>query len=167
MLAQAMRVTGGLMGLLCALPLLAAPAKGEWKENLKDVPFPEGEAAGSIKGQEVVVDNAEINTRAGVLTLRQGKSGATAFQMVVFLFLKKDQKPDGMLFTLEKGGEAATPHVHLRWKNGAAAMNGLDGYRIRLQFGERMGDQLPGQIYYCAPDVEKSYLAGSFSATVR
>lgn len=167
MFGQAMRVTCGLMGLLCALPLLAAPAKGEWKENLKDVPFPTGEAAGAIKGQEVVVDNAEVNARAGVLTLRQGKGGASPFQMVVFLFLKRDQKPDGMLFALEKGGEAPTPHVHLRWKNGGTAMNGLDGYRIRLQFGERQGDQLPGQIYFCAPDMEKSFLAGSFSATVK
>ena len=38
------------------------------------------------------------------------------------------------------------------------------GYALRLEFGALANNRLPGKIYLCTPDVEKSYVLGSFNA---
>ena len=35
---------------------------------------------------------------------------------------------------------------------------------MRLEFGTLANNKLPGKIYLCLPDDEKSYLMGSFNA---
>jgi hypothetical protein len=38
---------------------------------------------------------------------------------------------------------------------------------MRLEFGALEKNHLPGKIYLCTPDDEKSYLVGSFNADAR
>ena len=38
---------------------------------------------------------------------------------------------------------------------------------LRLQFGKRTGNVLPGKIYFCWNDVKKSHVAGTFEALVK
>ena len=40
------------------------------------------------------------------------------------------------------------------------------GYALRLEFGLLANNHLPGKIYLCLPDDEKSYVTGSFVAGV-
>jgi hypothetical protein len=42
----------------------------------------------------------------------------------------------------------------------------MKGYAMRLEFGEAQGGVLPGKIYLCLPDQEKSFMAGAFSADI-
>jgi hypothetical protein len=37
---------------------------------------------------------------------------------------------------------------------------------MRLEFGKRAGDKLPGKIYLCIDDAEKTFVAGTFEAAV-
>ena len=39
-------------------------------------------------------------------------------------------------------------------------------YAMKLEFGKRKGDVLPGKIYLCFPDKEQSYVAGEFEAKI-
>ncbi|HUC84234.1 MAG TPA: hypothetical protein VL970_03500, partial [Candidatus Acidoferrales bacterium] len=59
--------------------------------------------------------------------------------------------------------------VTLQWKDnaGTVQMPSFDaGYALRLQFGTLKDDRLPGKIYLCLPDPQKSYLLGAFEANV-
>ena len=58
--------------------------------------------------------------------------------------------------------------VNLRWKDdsGTQKQNFTNGYALRLEFGAMAKGKLPGKIYLCAPDAEKSYLMGSFNAGI-
>ena len=42
----------------------------------------------------------------------------------------------------------------------------MNGYAMRLEFGQAADDQIGGAIYLCLPDPGKSYLAGTFRARV-
>jgi hypothetical protein len=42
----------------------------------------------------------------------------------------------------------------------------MNGYGLRLEFAERVGNEIPGRIYLCMPDAAKSYVAGVFRARV-
>jgi hypothetical protein len=60
--------------------------------------------------------------------------------------------------------------VSVRWKDAAGTVqteNYDDRYALRLEFGELVNNRLPGKIYLCLPDAEKSYLLGSFNADAR
>ena len=37
---------------------------------------------------------------------------------------------------------------------------------LKLEFGQRKGDVLPGKVYLCLPDKDKSYVVGTFDAAV-
>lgn len=59
--------------------------------------------------------------------------------------------------------------ITLRWKaaGGPVQKENYDsGYALRLEFGALANNRLPGKIYLCLPDTEKSYLLGTFHATV-
>ena len=38
---------------------------------------------------------------------------------------------------------------------------------MRLEFGKLSGGKLPGKIYLCLPDQEKSFIAGTFEVQVK
>jgi hypothetical protein len=66
-------------------------------------------------------------------------------------------------------GAAAAAHLTLRWREGSGWMHEdfMNGYALRLDFGAQANNHLPGKIYLCAPDGQKSYIAGGFNAEIR
>ena len=58
--------------------------------------------------------------------------------------------------------------VILRWKEGNLSRreNFTNGYALRIEFGLLDDNRLPGKIYLCTPDAEKSYLTGNFNAEI-
>ena len=55
------------------------------------------------------------------------------------------------------------------WRDNAGTVqreNFEINYAMRLELGEVANRHLPGKIYLCTPDNEKSYLLGSFNAEI-
>lgn len=61
----------------------------------------------------------------------------------------------------------SSPHIHFRYPTGEGGKTEIfmQGYAMRLEFGQRSGNKLPGKIYLCLPDSKKSLIAGTFEAT--
>jgi len=63
------------------------------------------------------------------------------------------------------------PHIHFRYKTEGKRSIGVEGYSsgyaMRLQFGKVKDGKVPGKIYLCLPDDQKSYVAGSFVAEIK
>jgi hypothetical protein len=59
--------------------------------------------------------------------------------------------------------------VILRWKEGNLSLreNFTNGYALRIEFGQLAGNRMPGKVYLCTPDAEKSYITGNFNAEIR
>jgi len=65
---------------------------------------------------------------------------------------------------------ASTHAVYMKWKeeggNAPKQRSFVNRYALRLEFGKLSGGKLPGKIYLCVPDKEKSFLAGTFEVQV-
>ena len=134
--------------------------------DLKDLHIPEIIASGKIHGEDFTVENAKIN--AGILTLRQGEDFFADREVMIFLFLGKDEKPGGKTFHISKESNVSVPHIHMKWKeknkNVPKTQIFIKDYVMRLELGTREGRKLPGKIYLALPDTLKSFVAGRFVA---
>jgi DNA-directed RNA polymerase subunit RPC12/RpoP len=145
-------------------------ADGLWNLNLTIADFPSQPAAGRIHGQDFTVEAATIQN--GVITLRQGSGPLPDRQMIIFTFLSNDALLTGKTFDISPANPAAsaaaTPSVHVMWKNasgrGQTSKVYANGYafKLALDAATASGD-IPGKIYLCLPDNEKSYVAGTFT----
>ena len=120
------------------------------------------------------------------LTLQQrGKRPGEPGTFTVFAAVKAGETVDGKSFLLPPGGLLNQPGK-IPDKHGKgffyavagvqAASQGKDGKPIfdvmpkatmRLVFGKRRGKVLPGKIYLCLDDRDKSFVAGTFEAEIR
>jgi hypothetical protein len=152
----------------------------------KAVP-PAHPAKGSVHGSPFVVQKAEIRFSkaeangysSAILTLRQGDKFFADREFIVFLAMKPGDTPDGKTFLLRPGSPFNQPGVfkvggvtyppvqgiHMSWKKVKEQVPETDmttEKTLRLQFGKRTGGVLPGTVYLCVKDKEKSFVAGSF-----
>jgi hypothetical protein len=123
--------------------------------------------AGRIHGQDFVVERAYFQN--STLTLRAGTHGPleTGVQ-ISFGGAQAETLAGKMLNILADTNKSA--RVTLRWKDGdgtAQRENFEINYAMRLEFGALANNRLPGKIWLCTPDKEKSYLLGSFNADAR
>jgi predicted methyltransferase len=120
------------------------------------------------------------------LTLQQrGKNPSELGTFTVFAAVKPGEMVDGKSFLLPPGGLFKQPgNIPDRLGKGffyavagvQAASRGKDGKprfdvtpkaTMRLVFGTRRGKTLPGKIYLCLDDGDKSFVAGTFEAAIR
>jgi DNA-directed RNA polymerase subunit RPC12/RpoP len=154
---------------LAAAPKLAAPAANDtnWLLVLGTNPIPDTPVAGRIHGQNFIIERA--NFQNGTLTLRAGTRGTTEFGVTVnFQGAQAEALAGKNLNILADTNKSA--RVTLRWKDADGTVQKAsydDSYALRLEFGELANNRLPGEIYLCTPDAEKSYLLGSFNADAR
>jgi DNA-directed RNA polymerase subunit RPC12/RpoP len=149
-------------------PVLLAPPADDalWMLNLGAATISNSPAAGRIHGQDFIVDDASF--RNGILLLRAGAEGRLLDTGIVINF-NGAQVETLMAQTINVTTNSdATLHVTLIWKNkmSAGRVDFSRGYAMRLEFGVVINNRLPGRIYLCAPDAEKSYLVGTFDAEV-
>jgi hypothetical protein len=137
-----------------------------WLLSLAAVNFPDMPAAGRIHGQDFLGERAYLQN--GTLTLRQGTKGAVDFGLVINFSGVQAEALAGKSFNITTNAPLAA-HVALRWKETDQVLkdNFETGYALRLEFGEVAKNRLPGKIYFCAPDDDKSYVAGTFNAEIR
>jgi hypothetical protein len=152
-------------------PSPAAPAAphasdANWTLTLGTNAIPDSPAAGRIHGLDFVVEHAFFQN--STLTLRTGTHGPVDFGVLITFSGAQVESLAGQTINIAADAEQAA-RVALCWRDNMELMRGIftNGYAMRLQFGMMEGDRLPGKIYLCTPDADKSYLLGSFSAVTR
>lgn len=122
--------------------------------------------AGRIHGQDFLMERASF--QGGSLTFRAGTHGPMELGLLINFSGAQAESLSGKSINVNTNAEKAA-RVSLRWKDedGTVQKPGFDtGYALKLEFGELANNRLPGKIYLCLPDAEKSYVLGSFTASV-
>lgn len=147
-------------------PPTNAPTSGiEWKLDLSNVKIPDANAAGRIHGRDFNYERAIL--QGGQLTLRLGSSGLTDLGVAIYLPQLQGAAWSGQTITIDTNLSHA-PRIHLRWKDGEQPRteNFTNGYAMKLEFGAATNGRIPGKLYLCTPDGEKSCVAGIFDAEI-
>jgi hypothetical protein len=149
-------------------PKLIAPHANDtnWLLTLGTNAIPDAPVAGRIHGQDFIVERA--NFQNGVLTVRAGTHGQIEFGVQVnFNGATPESLAGKNLNILADTNKSA--RVTLHWKDDTGAVQKTSyeiNYAMRLEFGAIAKGKLPGKIYLCTPDTEKSYLMGTFNASL-
>lgn len=176
---QMIPAAGHQHSVMSTQPRGAAPAEGRttdtgpdgsgWTKELAGVEIPSGPVTGRIQGQPFKMENVTLEN--GWLKFAQGKDFFANLEMDVVLFEDDSTKLSGRTFIVPKDGFGLNPHIWMKWKEEGGNLpkqrNFMDGYALRLEFGRLSRGKLPGKIYLCVPDKEKSFVAGTFEVQVR
>ena len=147
---------------------IAPPANDvNWTLALGTNALAETPVAGRIHAQDFIVERATFQN--GSLMVRAGTKGAVEFGAFVNFGGAQAESLAGQTINVQPEADRAA-RVQFRWKdeNGEVQRKEFtNGYAMRLEFGALANNRLPGKIYLCLPDAEKSYLLGSFNADAR
>jgi hypothetical protein len=153
------------------LPVVVVPADlplptgtNYWTLNVDAVATPDVPVGGKVHGKFFSGEKMILNKDG--LTIRTASYPPEAG---ITVYLRPD--PIEGLFGKSIAYETNTPGapaVFLRWKDaqGQAAQQAMSKYSLRIEFGQPVGDHLPGKIYLGTPDEMKSYVVGSFNAEI-
>ena len=145
-------------------PALVAPPADDarWMLSLDAVTIPDSTVAGRIHGRDFICDRAIL--QGGTLTLR----GAADLGATINFGGVLPEALAGQSINVATNAEKAA-RVILRWKEGNLSLreNFTNGYALRIEFGQLAGNRMPGKVYLCTPDAEKSYITGNFNAEIR
>jgi hypothetical protein len=146
-------------------PVAPHASDTNWMMTLDEAVIPNSTVVGRIHGQDFIAERA--NFQNGTLTLRAGTRGPVEFGVQINFSGALPEALAGQTINVNTNADKAAP-VTLRWKDdtGAQKENYDVGYALRLEFGALERNRLPGKIYLCTPDPEKSYLMGKFNAAV-
>ena len=141
-----------------------------WKQDLKGVSIPDVNAHGTINGQKFQCEKAVL--QGNILHLRQGKDFFADLELVIFFFLEENETLEKKTFEVAANKNFGNPHIHMKWKSKDEDFSPkteifMNGYSMRIEFGAGTEGILPGKIYLCLPDEEKSAVAGKFEAEIK
>ena len=141
------------------------PDSTNWTLNLDKMTIPDSPAVGYIHGKVLIPQRMVLN--ADGLTIRTEDNPPEA-GVTIYLREKRNEDLFGKSVVIKTNAVNA-PMVNLRWKEAQGqpkTESVKEGYALRIEFGRPAGGHLPGKIYLCAPDDEKSYVVGTFTAEV-
>ena len=149
-------------------PALVAPPASDtnWTLSLDTISIPDATVVGRIHGQDFILERA-IYTPNG-LTLRKGQHGPVELGVSIDFGGAPPETLENQTLNIAPDADKAA-RVTLRWKDASGALQKEDyddKYALRLEFGKIGRGRLPGKIYLCTPDAEKSYLMGKFTASI-
>ena len=151
------------------VPADTTPDGSGWTLQLNNAEFPSGPVQGRIHGSEFTAD--QVALEGGSLKFRQGDGFFPALAMEIVLFEVDPMRLSGKTYVVPKAEFGTTPHLWMKWKkpdqNVPETKGFMRGYALRLEFGESAGGKLPGKIYLCLPDAEKSFIRGAFELSVK
>ncbi len=150
-------------------PAPSAPPANDanWSLALGTNAIADSPVAGRIHAQDFIVERATF--RDGSLMVRAETKGPVEFGAFVNFGGAQAESLAGQTINVMPEAERAA-RVQLRWKDVGGEVQRKDftnGYAMRLEFGALANNRLPGKIYLCLPDAEKSYLLGAFNADAR
>lgn len=164
--------------LLVATPAFAAPA------DCANGPIPDVPVHGTVNGKPFVPQQATIGfTKDGMVVDNVHLDRyALAIQtdgifneLTVDMMVPGGKKPDGRIFRVlpvdsigaQPAAAPGTPEVQgweLEQENADVNTSFTQGVAaIRVELGTRKGDEIPGKIHMCVPDV-KAEIVGTFTA---
>jgi hypothetical protein len=134
--------------------------------DLSGAEIPAETAFGTIAGRDFVCDRAVL--QGGTLNLRMGKLWPPQLGLSVHLYARQASELSGKS-SLVSTNNLRSPRIVLRWKDETNAYSATftNHFAMKLEFGTLNGNRLPGKIYICLPDGERSRVAGVFNAEVR
>ena len=144
------------------------PTNINWTLDLTNAVFPGTTAAGRIHGRGFLCERTTLE--GGTLSLRQGKTWPPDLGITVLLMWRPGEELGGRTVEVAPHQTPPLPRVILRWKDDAGepmrpSIN--SGYALKLAFGQPANGRMPGKIYLCLPDEDKSFVAGTFNAEIR
>ena len=141
-----------------------------WTMDLTGVETPSSAVAGRLRGRSFKMEKVVLDGR-GWLKFVQGTEAVADLEMDIVLFERDINKLSGRTITAPSQTPGPVPRLFMIWKDAGASMPNqtsfADNYALRLEFGALAGGSLPGKIYLCMPDKEKSFLAGTFEAQLK
>ena len=150
-------------------PVPVAPPANDrnWLMNLDAAVIPGTTAVGRIHGQDFIVGRAIFQN--GTLTLRDGAHGPIQSGVQInFSGALAESLAGQSLNIIADTNKSARVTLHWSDADGTPQKASFeDSYALRLEFGALANNKLPGKIYLCLPDAEKSYLMGTFTADAR
>jgi hypothetical protein len=152
-----------LVGVAVVLARADKPGRG-WTLDLDKMKPSDNPVAGKIYGADYNLDKIQLVVTG--LSLWSGKDW-----IHMFLNLKPGEGIAGKSYLIKaedpqgQGRPAIHFHIHSS-KLKPAAVN-TSGYAMRLEFGMEKDGTIPGKLYLCLPDERKSWIAGSFTLTIR
>ena len=167
--------------LLVPAPALAAAA------DCANGPIPDSPVHGMVNGQPFVPQKATMSfTKDGMVVddvhldryALAIETDGIFNELTVDMMVPGGQKPDGRTFRVlpvdsigaQPAAAPGTPEVQgweLEQENADVNTSFTQGVAsIRVELGQRKGDQMPGKIHMCVPGV-KAEIVGAFSATMQ
>jgi hypothetical protein len=147
-------------------PVAPHASDTNWLLALGTNAIPDAPVAGRIHGHDFIIERAVLYN--GTLTLREGTRGPVTFGVTINFSGALPEALSGQTINVMTNADAAA-RVTLHWQDDADSEKVIfnNGYALRLEFGALEKNRLPGKIYLCLPDPEKSYLLGTFNADAR
>lgn len=146
----------------------ASPDSSGWTLDLAGVEIPDRPVQGRIHGQSFAVDKVEF--QGSWLKFCQGRDFFPDLEFSVVLFEGDLEKLAGQTITVP-GDRRTTPHIWKKWKEPGSdaprSKSYMREYALQLEFGEISNGKLPGKLYLCTPDEEKSFIRGKFEIEVK
>ena len=164
------------------------PDGSGWLADLEGVSIPDAPVSGRVQGLSFTAKGIEMDPSFGTLEFSYDNSDTTrsraAFEQII-LSLRWDNEHDpgkfsGRTFVVQKDDTISIqpqgdwklekPDVRMVWNEPGGkpqdSMRESYKYALRLEFGELKNGKLPGRIYLCVLDRNKSFIRGKFVANV-
>jgi uncharacterized protein DUF4190 len=148
----------------------APPDGSGWTLNLGNAIIPVGAVSGRIHKRPFTAQ--AVTCEGGWLKFKQGTGFFADLEMSVVLFIQDPAELAGKTFNI-RGREqfGSKPHIWMGWKDQESSppqqKSWMENYALKLEFGQPSGGKLPGKIYLCVPDAEKSFIRGTFQMPIR
>ncbi len=123
-----------------------------------------------MRGEPFTVEVATMDSVN--IVLKQGKDFFPDASLSFFLFLKPDEKVEGRTFTYAANSKTwPKPHIHVARKlagqNVPKTEIVTENYALRLEFGERNGNKIPGKLFLEMGESLGTKVAGTFEITAK
>lgn len=144
------------------------PTNFVWSLDLTNVAFPDTVASGSVHGEGFRCERAIL--QGGNLSLRQGKTNPPDLLLQLRFAVRQGEDLAGKVLLVSPDRPPPLPTVTVQRKedpqhSGRRAFK--SGYALKISFGLPANGRIPGRLFLCLPDAEKSFVAGTFDAELR
>lgn len=168
-----MRTRSWLMIGAALLLVAGDAAKPVWTSDLSKMKAPDAPVSGKIQGADFTVDAVKFDPIVSTLSFRQGKNFFPDAELTLYLFLKNGESLEEKKFEMavDTPITVGLPHVHTKRmfpnEKVPKALSHSTKIALKLEMGKAKEGKIPGTIYVCLPDDDKSFVAGKFSVEAK